>query len=120
MSRAIMGVVGVFSASSLLLVDSAVKGTALLILAAVAPMILRRDSAATRHLVWLLAIVAMLIVPVLSAVLPQWRVLPAWTGISPKPDVVDVNSSLTARPAGGAVEFSSNAALVVFEQPSAP
>ena len=31
------------------------------------PVILRRDSAATRHLVWLLAIVAMLVVPVLSA-----------------------------------------------------
>jgi len=54
---------------------------ALLLLAAVAAMILRRDSAATRHLVWLLAIVAMLLVPVLSAMLPRWRVLPEWTGI---------------------------------------
>jgi hypothetical protein len=54
----------------------AVKGTALLVVAAVAAMILRRDSAATRHLVWLLAMVAMLIVPVLSATLPRWRVLP--------------------------------------------
>ena len=34
-------------------------------------MILRRDSAATRHLVWLLAMVAMLVVPVLSAMLPR-------------------------------------------------
>ena len=50
--------------------------------AAVAAMILRRDSAATRHLVWLLAIVAMLVVPVLSAMLPRWRVLPDWAGNS--------------------------------------
>ena len=83
MNRTILTVAGVFSASSLLLVDSAVKGTALLVLAAVAAMILRRDSAATRHLVWLLAMVAMLVVPVLSAMLPQWRVLPEWAGISP-------------------------------------
>src|SRR5713101_4319402 len=99
MNRTILTVAGVFSASSLLLVDSAVKGTALLVLAAVAAMILRRDSAATRHLVWLLAIVAMLIVPVLSAMLPQWRVLPEWAGISPEPVVVDTNPPSIARPA---------------------
>ena len=78
MNRTILTVAGVLSASSLLLVDSAVKGTVLLAVAAVAALILRRDSAATRHLVWLLAIVAMLVVPVLSASLPEWRVLPAW------------------------------------------
>ena len=60
MNRTIFTVAAVFSASSLLLLDSAVKGTVLLALAAVATLILRRDSAATRHLVWLLAIVAML------------------------------------------------------------
>ena len=68
MNRTILTMTGVLSASSLLLVDSAVKGTVLLAFAAVAALILRRDSAATRHLVWLLAIVAMLVVPVLSAV----------------------------------------------------
>ena len=76
MNRTIVTVAAAFSASSLLLVDSAVKGTVLLAFAAVAALVLRRDSAATRHLVWLLAIVAMLAVPVLSAMLPQWRVLP--------------------------------------------
>ena len=73
MNRTFLAIAGVFSASSLLLVDSAVKGTAMLAGGACAAMILRRDSAATRHLVWLLAIVAMLVVPVLSAMLPQWR-----------------------------------------------
>jgi hypothetical protein len=85
MNRTILMVAGAFGASSLLLADSAVKGTALLVLAATAALILRRDSAATRHLVWLLAIVALLVVPVLSALLPQWRVLPEWAAVSSPP-----------------------------------
>src|SRR5688500_10861985 len=82
MTRSILMTSGVLAASSLLLVDWAVKGTALLLLAAVAVVMLRRDSAATRHLGWLLAIVALLFVPVLSALLPQWRVLPEWAVFS--------------------------------------
>lgn len=81
MNRTILILTGLLSVPSLLLVDSAVKGTALLTVAAIAAMILRRDSAATRHLVWLLAVIAMLAVPVLSAILPQWRVLPEWARI---------------------------------------
>src|SRR5713101_6609296 len=104
MNRTIFTVAGVFSASSLLLVDSAVKGTALLMLAAVAAIILRRDSAATRHLVWLLAIVAMLVVPVLSAMLPEWRVLPEWASISPATAVVATSPPSFARPAVGAAQ----------------
>src|SRR5882762_4765036 len=112
MNRTIFLAVGVFGAPSLLLVDSAVKGTALLMLAVVAAVVLRRDSAATRHLVWLLAIVAMLAVPVLSAMLPQWRVLPGWAGISPQPVVVDISPPSIARPADGAVELPRNAESV--------
>ena len=78
MNRTFLTVSGVSSALSPLLVESAVKGTALLVLAAIAATILRRDSAATRHLVWLIAMDAMLVVPVLSAMLPQWRVLPLY------------------------------------------
>ena len=119
MNRTILTVAGLSSASSLLLVDSAVKGTALLVLAAIAAMILRRDSAATRHLVWLLAMVAMLVVPVLSAMLPQWRVLPDWAGISPKPAVVATSPPAIARPADGAVELPRNAEPVEVDRPSA-
>src|SRR5882757_7014252 len=86
MNRTFLIIAGVFGAPTLLLVDSAAKGTALLVLAAALALILRRDSAATRHLVWLLAVVAMLVVPVLSALLPQWRVLPEWAAISSPPD----------------------------------
>src|SRR5215212_8362134 len=101
MNRAILIVTGALGASSLLLLDSAVKGTALLVLAAIAAVILRRDSAATRHLVWLLAISAMLAVPVLSAVLPQWRVLPEWAAVSPAPAVVDTGTPPIAAHAEG-------------------
>src|SRR5437660_8998873 len=119
MNRTIFTVAGVFSASSLLLVDSAVKGTALLMLAAVAAMILRRDSAATRHFVWLLAIAAMLVVPVLSAMLPQWRVLPKWAGIPPATAAVAASPPSIAGPAIGAVEVAQNAEPVEIERPSA-
>jgi beta-lactamase regulating signal transducer with metallopeptidase domain len=124
MNRTILTVAGVFSASSLLLVDSAIKGTALLVLAAVVAIILRRDSAATRHLVWLLAIVAMLAVPALSAMLPQWRVLPGWVlpgwaGISPQPVVVDISPPLIATTSVGAVELPQHAEPLEIEQPSA-
>src|SRR2546423_8271464 len=104
MNRTILAVAGAFSASSLLLADSAVKGTALLVLAASAALMLRRDSAATRHLVWLLAMVALLVVPVLSALLPQWRVLPEWAGVSPAPVAVESSPPSIARPAEDAVE----------------
>ena len=85
MNRIVLALTGLFSASSLLLVDSAVKGAVLLLLAAVATFLLRRDSAATRHLVWLLAILGLLVVPLLSAFLPQWRILPDWAEVFPEP-----------------------------------
>lgn len=82
MNRTLLTVSAVLSTSSLLLVDSAIKGGVVLLLAAVIALLLRRDSAATRHLVWQVSIVGMLVVPVFSAVLPQWRILPAWAVIS--------------------------------------
>ncbi|HQX52532.1 MAG TPA: M56 family metallopeptidase, partial [Planctomycetaceae bacterium] len=81
MNRALFILISVSSVSSLLLIDSAIKGTALLLFAGVVVLFLRRDSAATRHLVWLVAIIAMLAVPLLSAMLPQWRVLPEWANV---------------------------------------
>jgi beta-lactamase regulating signal transducer with metallopeptidase domain len=81
MIRLLLTFTGLFSGSSPVILDTAIKATVILVLAAAAAMILRRDSAATRHLAWLLAIVAMLVLPVLSALLPQWRVLPEWARI---------------------------------------
>ncbi|HEY3968438.1 MAG TPA: M56 family metallopeptidase [Planctomycetaceae bacterium] len=119
MNRIIFVVACLLGTSSLWLVDSAVKGTALLLLAAVATLFLRRDSAATRHLVWLLAIVAMLIVPVLSALLPQWRVLPEWANVSREPVVVAANQAFSAGPVEGTMKLPQQAEPVEFAQPEA-
>src|SRR5438105_4961231 len=113
MHPTIITLAGAFSASSLLLVDSAVKGTALVALAALAAMMLRRDSAATRHLVWLLAIVAMLVFPRLSAALPQWRVLPEWAGI-PRAIAPTISPSI-AGPAEGAPDIAPTTEPVCVE-----
>ena len=61
------------------ILDSALKGIAVLALVALAVPFLHRSSAATRHLVWLTGIVGLLLLPLVSGFLPGWRVLPGWT-----------------------------------------
>lgn len=61
--------------------DMALKSAAVVLLAMVVAAVVRRTSAAWRHLVWCLSMASLLILPVLSLVLPGWRVawLPQWT-----------------------------------------
>ena len=80
MNRYLFSAAALFGALMPLVFDSAFKGAVLLATAALVALALWRASAAARHLVWLVAIVALLIVPVLSLALPQWRVLPQWAG----------------------------------------
>ncbi|MCY2996028.1 MAG: DUF1549 domain-containing protein [Planctomycetota bacterium] len=70
----------IVSASPLFLpmLDATLKGTGVLLLACAVCLVLRRDSAATRHLVWATAILLVLAMPLLCLLLPQWRVLPPW------------------------------------------
>ena len=63
------------------LLDSALKGIGLLALAGMVALLLLKASAATRHLVWVVAVSALLVLPVLSALLPDWRVLPGWVRV---------------------------------------
>lgn len=56
--------------------DTTVKGLALLALAGGVILLMRRQSASARHHVWLLAMTALLLLPVLSLTLPKWRILP--------------------------------------------
>ncbi len=57
-------------------IDAAMKGTLILILSAIVCGLLRKDSAATRHFVLTIAVCLLVAMPVLSFVLPQWRILP--------------------------------------------
>ncbi len=59
------------------LLDTAVRSLLLLCLVSLAVRNMRRASAATRHWAWLMGIVGLLALPLFSAVLPGWRVLPS-------------------------------------------
>ena len=85
MNRVLLSVAALFGALMPLVFDSALKGASLLVVATLCALLLCRASAATRHLVWLVAVIALLAVPVLSVALPQWRVLPRWAVVRAKP-----------------------------------
>ena len=57
-----------------ILLDASVKGVIVLALAGALSVALRRASAASRNLVWSLALVSLIGLPALSAVLPSWQV----------------------------------------------
>ena len=72
------------SAALAYLIEAALKGTALLTLAALVVLALRRGSAAHRHLAWACALAGLVALPILLAVLPGWRVIaPALAWLSP-------------------------------------
>src|SRR3954453_16540886 len=60
--------------SWLAIADAVGKASILLGAAGLTSLALRRGSASARHLVWTLALVGALIVPVLSLALPRWTV----------------------------------------------
>jgi hypothetical protein len=62
------------------LLDTAVRSVAVLGLAGLAAVALRRGSAATRHWVWMLGVAGVLLLPMMTASLPGWRVLPPVVG----------------------------------------
>jgi HEAT repeat protein/beta-lactamase regulating signal transducer with metallopeptidase domain len=72
-----------FPSAWLPILDSVVKATLVLGAAAVAAHALRRASAALRHLIWTLALVSALLMPVLSMALPRWQ-LPILNVASPE------------------------------------
>jgi beta-lactamase regulating signal transducer with metallopeptidase domain/ketosteroid isomerase-like protein len=57
-----------------LVVEGAMKGSALVLIAAAAAIALRRSSAALRHLAWTAGLVGLLVVAPLARVSPAWRV----------------------------------------------
>ncbi len=67
------------------LFDAAVKSVVVLGLACAVVWMLRRRSAAARHLVWSLAVASLPALAILSALLPGWNVLPDWAGLPVEP-----------------------------------
>jgi TonB family protein len=57
-----------------ILLEAFVKGTILLLFAGALALALRRASAATRHLVWTLALGSVLALPLFGLILPAWNV----------------------------------------------
>src|SRR5262245_5573729 len=57
-----------------LLLDAFIKSVIILSVAGLVAGSLRRASAASRHLVWSLAMASLLALPVLSVALPSWRI----------------------------------------------
>src|SRR5689334_18389606 len=55
------------------LIALSVKGALVLSVAAIIALLLRRSAAASRHLVWSLALVSLFALPLLSLTLPAWQ-----------------------------------------------
>jgi beta-lactamase regulating signal transducer with metallopeptidase domain len=60
-----------------IVLDAALRGTLVLLAALAATALMRRSSASARHLVWLAALAALLVLPLARQAVPEWRVLPA-------------------------------------------
>ncbi|HEU4455461.1 MAG TPA: M56 family metallopeptidase [Longimicrobium sp.] len=68
-----------------LLLDAALKATVVLLGALAATRLMRRRTAAARHLVWVVALAGVLALPALAAVLPAWKALPLPAFLRPVP-----------------------------------
>ncbi|MFL5538312.1 MAG: M56 family metallopeptidase [Longimicrobiaceae bacterium] len=71
------------AAAFAVLVDAALRGSLILLAALAATRLMKRRTAAARHLVWVVALASMLALPLLSRVLPAWRVVPVPAPLRP-------------------------------------
>jgi beta-lactamase regulating signal transducer with metallopeptidase domain len=81
-----------------ILVDAAMKGALLVLLAGTASYFLRNRSAAARHAVWTAAVIGHLAIPIFAVLLPAWRIplLPeaAWMRAASSPNLDGAASGL--------------------------
>ncbi|MGB0578786.1 MAG: M56 family metallopeptidase [Limisphaerales bacterium] len=78
-----------------ILSDAALKSVALLILVGALMLSLRKASAATRHTVWIFAMVGLLALPILSFSLPKWTALPSAFQIAAPPSDIEPSMAPT-------------------------
>ena len=105
-----------------LFIDTALKGSLLILAAAIAAYLLRNRSASARHAAWTAAVVGHLALPILTLLAPQWRlpILPAppWletavatpAGLAPSATLTNSRQSQTSPSAAAA---NSSTALPV-------
>lgn len=106
-----------------LAVDVFIKATVLLALVALAAHLLRRSSASLRHMLWTLAIVGIVALPVLMVLVPfRLRVLPATTTSPPSVQQQDRESSPALRPPASepVISLASEAASPPPAPPALP
>ncbi|MBI5384561.1 MAG: M56 family metallopeptidase [Verrucomicrobia bacterium] len=106
-----------------LVADLALKSLLVLAVAGAASLALRRASAAARHLVWCVGVVSVLLLPLLTTVLPHWRVavLPRWTtDVSDQSDTSDASPRSPAPPYREAAESWSASSPGIAAHEAAP
>ena len=101
------------------LATNAIRSTALIAIAALVTLMLRRAPAAIRHLVWTLALIGCIAMPLASRVVPGWALpgIPAWGGSDAARDVAATGPSRsivqavpqTPSPAIGVTAFDAEA-----------
>jgi beta-lactamase regulating signal transducer with metallopeptidase domain len=100
-----------------LIVIAAAKATVILVLALAVNAVLRSASASTRHLVWSVAIGAVLLVPALTALVPRWD-LPFTLQVEPRehqPELVGLPVMEAADPvvwSGGEMSINVGSSVV--------
>lgn len=107
------------SALFLAVADAAVRGTLVLLAALAATGLMRRSSASARHLVWLAALAALLLLPLARGFVPEWRVLPLPTvpvasapDVAPAPASIDHSAEITSSASAPASTAPAAAAVV--------
>lgn len=109
------------SALFLAVADAAVRGTLVLLAALAATGLMRRSSASARHLVWLAALAALLLLPLARGFVPEWRVLPLpAVPIASAPDVAAAPAPIdySSEPAVPSVSVSASPAPAAAAVPA--
>lgn len=99
-----------------LLLDAAVKGSLLLLIAWAVTSLMRRGSAAARHALWWAAVSGLLLLPAFSAAIPGWRVLPPWAKVADRA----APAPAPAPPAATAVQAIPLPARPLEDRPEPP